>query len=45
MSVVKEFTDEKAKIRIHNDYIDKKGKEAKEMLICLVIDYVRSKNI
>ena len=45
MSTVKEYINEKTKIRIHNDYISKDGKNTKEMLVSLVINYLKNKDI
>lgn len=46
MNVVKEYYDEKTKIRIHDDYIkDKDKKETKELIISLVVNFLKDKNI
>ncbi len=47
MNVVKEYYDEKTKIRIHDDYIikDKDKKETKELIISLVVNFLKNKNI
>ena len=45
MNVVKEYINDKTKIRIHNDYISKDDKETKEMLVSLVINYLKNRNI
>ncbi len=45
MNVVKEYVNDKTKIRIHNDYISKDDKETKEMLVSLVINYLKNRNI
>ena len=44
MNVVKEYYDEKTKIRIHDDYINDK-KETKELIISLVVNFLKNKNI
>lgn len=44
MNVVKEYYDEKTKIRIHDDYIKDK-KETKELIISLVVNFLKNKNI
>ncbi len=41
MNIVKEYIDEKTKIRIHDDYISEDSKNTKEMLISLVINYLK----
>lgn len=42
MNIVKEYLDEKTKIRIHDDYIDKsESKEIKETLISLMINHFK----
>lgn len=43
MNVVKEYVNDKTKIRIHNDYISKDDKETKEMLVSLVINYLKNR--
>ena len=46
MNVVKEYYDEKTKIRIHDDYIkDEDKKETKELIISLVVNFFKNKNI
>ena len=45
MNVVKEYVNDKTKIRIHNDYISKDDKETKEMLVSLIINYLKNRNI
>ena len=46
MNVVKEYYDEKTIIRIHDDYIkDKDKKESKELIISLVVNFLKNKNI
>ncbi|MGN1311632.1 MAG: hypothetical protein ACI4U4_01305 [Bacilli bacterium] len=45
MNVVKEYVDEKTKIRIHDDYISEDSKDTKEMLISLVINYLKNRDI
>ena len=45
MNVVKEYVNDKTKIRIHNDYISKDDKETKEMLVSLAINYLKNRNI
>lgn len=45
MNVVREYVNDKTKIRIHNDYISKDDKETKEMLVSLVINYLKNRNI
>ena len=41
MNVVKEYVNDKTKIRIHDDYISQDNKETKEMLVSLVINYLK----
>lgn len=45
MNVVKEYVNDKTKIRIHDDYISQKSKETKEMLVSLVINYLKNRDI
>ncbi len=45
MNVVKEYLNDKTKIRIHNDYISQDSKATKEMIISLVINYLTTGNI
>lgn len=45
MNVVKEYSDEKTKIRIHDDYISEDSKNTKEMLISVVINYLKNRDI
>ncbi len=46
MNIVKEYLDEKTKIRIHDDYIDtKEQKEIKEILISLMVNHLKNKDI
>jgi len=45
MSIVKEYYDQKTKIKIHNDYITNENKEIKEMIISLVINTIKNDNI
>ncbi len=45
MGVVKEYIDENTKIRIHSDYINEDSKSTKEMIISLVINYLKCKDI
>lgn len=43
MNVVKEYMDEKTKIRIHKDYVDtNEQKEAKEIIISIMINFLRN---
>ncbi len=44
MQVVKEYVKDRTKIRIHDDYITKESKETKELIVNLVIDYLKNKN-
>lgn len=41
MSVVKEYYDDKTKIKIHDDYITEE-KEVKEIIISLVINSIKN---
>ncbi len=41
MNIVKEYVDDKTKIRIHADYISQDSKATKEMLVSLVINYIK----
>ena len=45
MNIVKEYVDDKTKIRIHDDYISEDNKETKEMLVSLVINYLKNRDI
>ena len=45
MNVVKEYITDKTKIRIHDDYISQDGKDTKEMLVSLVINYLKNRDI
>lgn len=45
MSIVKEYFDEKTKIKIHNDYITNEEKEIKEIIIALVINSIKNDKI
>lgn len=45
MNVVKEYVNDKTKIRIHDDYISQDSKETKEMLVSLVIYYLKNRDI
>ena len=45
MNVVKEYIDDKTKIRIHDDYISKENKETKELIISIVIEYLKNKQL
>lgn len=45
MKVVKEYEIDKTKIRIHDDYIRQESKGTKEMLISLVINYLKNMDI
>ncbi len=45
MHVVKEYIKDKTKIRIHSDYITQENKTTKEMLVSLVINHIKNKNI
>lgn len=45
MNVVKEYEIDKTKIRIHDDYISQESKDTKEMLVSLVINYLKSRDI
>ena len=45
MNVVKEYIDDKTKIRIHDDYISQKNKETKEIIISIVIEYLKNRYI
>lgn len=45
MNVVKEYVRDKTKIRIHDDYISKDKKETKEMLVSLVINCLKKRDI
>lgn len=45
MNIVKEYSNEKTKIRIHDDYIDKnEQKNIKEMVISLVLNQLKNSN-
>lgn len=45
MNVVKEYIDDKTKIRIHDDYISQEDKETKEIIISIVIEYLKNRHI
>lgn len=45
MNVVKEYEIDKTKIRIHDDYISQESKDTKDMLVSLVINYLKSRDI
>lgn len=45
MNVIKEYEIDKTKIRIHDDYISQDSKNTKEMLVSLVINYLKNKDI
>ncbi len=45
MKVVKEYIDDKTKIRIHDDYISQEKKETKEIIISIVIEYFKNRYI
>ena len=45
MNVVKEYINDKTKVRIHDDYISQDSKATKEMLISLVINYLKNRDI
>jgi len=45
MNVVKEYIDDRTKIRIHDDFISKENKETKELIISIVIEYLKNKSI
>ncbi len=45
MNVVKEYVNDKTIIRIHDDYISQESKDTKEMLISLVINYLKNRDI
>ena len=45
MNIVKEYVDDKTKIRIHDDYISQDNKDTKEMLVSLVINYLKNRDI
>lgn len=45
MNVVKEYVNDKTKIRIHDDYISQDSKDTKEMIISLVINYLKNRDI
>ena len=43
MQVVKEYLDEKTKIRIHSDYIEAKEQQViKEIIVSLVINFLKN---
>lgn len=44
MNVVKEYVIDKTKVRIHDDYISQENKDTKEMLVSLVINYLKTIN-
>ncbi len=45
MNVIKEYEIDKTKIRIHDDYISQDSKNTKEMLVSLVINYLKNRDI
>ena len=45
MKVVKEYIYDKTKIRIHDDYISQGNKETKEIIISIVIEYLKNRHI
>lgn len=45
MNVVKEYSEGKTKIRIHDDYVSENSKNTKEMIIGLVINYLKNSDI
>lgn len=45
MNIVKEYTLDKTKIRIHNDFISQESKDTKEMIISIVMNYLKNKCI
>ena len=45
MNVVKEYVNDKTKIRIYDDYISQDNKDTKEMLVSLVINYLKNRDI
>ena len=45
MKVVKEYIYDKRKIRIHDDYISQGNKETKEIIISIVIEYLKNRHI
>lgn len=45
MNVVKEYINDKTKIRIHDDYIRQENKETKEIIISIVIEYLKNRYI
>ena len=45
MNVIKEYEIDKSKIRIHDDYISQDSKNTKEMLVSLVINYLKNRDI
>lgn len=45
MNVIKEYEIDKTKIRIHDDYISPDSKNTKEMLVSLVINYLKNRDI
>ena len=45
MNVVKEYEIDRTKIRIHDDYISQENKDTKEMLVSLVINYLKNRDI
>ena len=45
MNVIKEYEIDKTKIRIHDDYISQDSKNTKEMIVSIVINYLKNKDI
>ncbi len=46
MSVVKEYLDDKTKIKIHNDFINTEEKDTiKEIIISMMIENIKNKAI
>ena len=45
MKGIKEYVNDKNKIRIHDDYISQENKDTKEMLVSLVINYLKNRDI
>ena len=45
MNIVKEYVNDKTKIRIHDDYISKDNKETKEKIVSLVVNYLKNRNV
>ncbi|MBR2588493.1 MAG: hypothetical protein IKD77_04725 [Bacilli bacterium] len=42
MNIVKEYFDEKTKIRIHDDYIDTNDNSVKEIIIAIMINSLKN---